>query len=157
VRASLEPSPRAPWLTFPSLAVTLVHKHFPHRDISLPSGLISALSTVLGLVISFRTSSAYERYSEGRKQWSTIQLSARNLAHMIWNHIPNDRDALHKPAPAGATDDAAQRRVVEALVEKKTMINLLHAFAVAVKHMLRDEPSIYYEVRLARAVCQSSR
>jgi putative membrane protein len=110
-------------------------------------GLISVLGTVLGLVISFRTSTAYERYSEGRKVWASIQLSGRNLAHMIWNHVPNERDANNKPAPSGATDEDAQRRVVQAQIEKKTMINLVHGFAVSVKHMLRNEPGIYYEVR----------
>lgn len=31
------------------------------------------------------------------------------------------------------------------LVEKKTVINLLGAYAVAVKHYLRGEDGIYYE------------
>ena len=32
-----------------------------------------------------------------------------------------------------------------ALVEKKSVINLIEAFAVAVKHYLRGEDGIYYE------------
>jgi ion channel-forming bestrophin family protein len=43
----------------------------------------------------------------------------------------------------GDTDmDRAKARV---LVEKKTVINLLEAFAVAVKHYLRGEDGIYYQ------------
>lgn len=37
----------------------------------------------------------------------------------------------------------AERRA-RSLVEKKTVINLLEAFAVAVKHYLRGEDGIYY-------------
>jgi len=33
----------------------------------------------------------------------------------------------------------------QTLVEKKTVLNLLGAFAVAVKHYLRGEVGIYYE------------
>jgi hypothetical protein len=37
------------------------------------------------------------------------------------------------------------RRKAQELIEKKTVINLLEAFAVAVKHYLRAEEGIYYE------------
>jgi predicted membrane chloride channel (bestrophin family) len=62
---------------------------------------------------------------------------------MLWNHIPNDRDADNKPLAANATADPTA--AVKSLVEKRTMIGLIHAYAVAVKHMLRGEPGVYYE------------
>lgn len=37
--------------------------------------LLTVLGTVLGLVVSFRTSSAYDRFWEGRKLWSNILLA----------------------------------------------------------------------------------
>ncbi|KAH7106005.1 UPF0187-domain-containing protein [Auriculariales sp. MPI-PUGE-AT-0066] len=98
------------------------------------------LGTVLGLVISFRTSSAYERFSEGRKLWTTIQITSRNLAIVIWVHVPNDR-----PLKAGETTDPAQNRQLAAIIEKRSMINLVQAFSVSVKHMLRGEPGVYWE------------
>ena len=35
--------------------------------------------------------------------------------------------------------------ISRSMVEKKTAINLLEAFAVSVKHYLRDEDGIYYQ------------
>ena len=75
--------------------------------------LLTVLGLVLGLVISFRTSSAYERqttffffpfpyilpqyrYQEGRKMWTTIMVASRNLAQMaiiiILAHIMLDSE-----------------------------------------------------------------
>ncbi|CCO29099.1 UPF0187 protein [Rhizoctonia solani AG-1 IB] len=94
--------------------------------------------TVLGLVISFRTTSAYDRYWEGRKLWSTISLASRNLANLIWIHVPTDRSAKAKtPLPKDA-----QLRVI---IEKRSMINLVQAFSASVKHYLRGESGVYYE------------
>jgi putative membrane protein len=136
--------PEVTFFTLIAMMVTLINKKDVY-DLTAPNGLLSILGTVLGLVISFRTSTAYERYSEGRKLWATIQITSRGLAQNIWNHVSTDRDSSNKPAPGGATDDEAQTRTVQALIEKKTMINLIHAYAVSVKHLLRGEPGVYYE------------
>lgn len=47
-----------------------------------------SIGTVLGFVISYRTTSSFERYNEGRKYWSQIILSSRTLARAIWFHVP---------------------------------------------------------------------
>ncbi|KAF8801148.1 UPF0187-domain-containing protein [Phlegmacium glaucopus] len=96
--------------------------------------LLTVLGFVLALVISFRTSSAYERYQEGKEMWTNISIASRNLAMMIWIHVPNER---HAPAP--------EQSVLQSIIEKKTMINLIHAFVVSVKHCLREEQGVYYE------------
>ncbi|KAG8679008.1 hypothetical protein FRC09_019334, partial [Ceratobasidium sp. 395] len=94
--------------------------------------------TVLGLVISFRTTSAYDRYWEGRKLWSTISLSSRNLANIIWIHVPTDRSAKAKePLPKDAN--------LKAIIEKKSMINVVQAYSASVKHYLRGESGVYYQ------------
>ncbi|KAF8189307.1 Bestrophin, RFP-TM, chloride channel-domain-containing protein [Pholiota molesta] len=98
---------------------------------SISSQLLTVLGTVLGLVISFRTSSAYERYQDGRKMWTNILTASRNLAQQIWIHVSVERK----------TNTTALQNVIE----KKTMVNLILAYAVAVKHFLRDEPGVYYE------------
>ncbi|KAG8678260.1 hypothetical protein FRC09_019980, partial [Ceratobasidium sp. 395] len=95
--------------------------------------LLTVLGTVLGLVISFRTTSAYDRYWEGRKLWSTISLSSRNLANLIWIHVPTDRSAK---SPTPLPKDAK----LKVIIEKKSMINLIQAYSVSVKHFLRGEP-----------------
>ncbi|MEB3338929.1 MAG: bestrophin family ion channel [Leptolyngbyaceae bacterium] len=77
-------------------------------------------SIVLGLLLVFRTNTAYERFWEGRKCWGTLNNSTRNLARRIWIAVverePQDR------------------------TEKIAVLKLLVAFAVAMKLHLRQEP-----------------
>ncbi|KAH6908713.1 Bestrophin, RFP-TM, chloride channel-domain-containing protein [Coprinopsis sp. MPI-PUGE-AT-0042] len=106
------------------------------RNMGIPSTLLTVLGTVLGLVISFRTSSAYERYQDGRKMWTNINTACRNLGQMFWLHVSVDRNpvgGVAPPTPLACT------------IEKKTMMNILQAFPVAVKHFLRGEQGVYYE------------
>lgn len=58
------------------------------------------------------------------------------LAQLIWLHVPVDRkqDAALDPTEAR----------LRATLEKRTMINLIQAYSVSMKHFLRGEPGIYY-------------
>jgi len=76
-------------------------------------------SIVLGLLLVFRTNTAYERFWEGRKLWGTINNSVRNLSRMIWVSVKEENE-----------EDRQQK--VQAL-------SLLVAFAVATKLHLRSE------------------
>jgi putative membrane protein len=75
---------------------------------------------VLGLLLVFRTNSAYDRFWEGRKAWGTITASIRSLGHFIWVAIaesePQDRE------------------------DKASALRLLVAFAIATKLKLRQQP-----------------
>lgn len=77
-------------------------------------------SIVLGLLLVFRTNTAYERFWEGRKLWGGLVNNTRNLARQIWVDIaeiePEDR------------------------AKKISALRLLVAFAVATKLHLRSEP-----------------
>ncbi|KAI0646104.1 UPF0187-domain-containing protein [Trametes meyenii] len=115
--------------------VTLVSEMTKHK-LSFSSAMLTVLGTVLGLVISFRTSSAYERYMEGRKLWVNIAIASRNLAQIIWVHVPFER--MDKKT-------GEQKSILEISIEKKSMVNLVQAYSVAVKHLLRAEPGAYYE------------
>jgi ion channel-forming bestrophin family protein len=76
-------------------------------------------SIVLGLLLVFRTNTAYDRFWEGRKSWGSIVNNSRNLARQIWVSIneiePEDRN------------------------DKIGALYLLVAFAIATKQHLRDE------------------
>jgi ion channel-forming bestrophin family protein len=76
-------------------------------------------NVVLGLMLVFRTNTAYERFWEGRKLWGGLNNAERNLARQIWAIVP-------------ATDHQQRQRKIEAL-------DLLVAFAVAMKLHLRRE------------------
>ncbi|KAG9098537.1 hypothetical protein FRC06_006244 [Ceratobasidium sp. 370] len=107
------------------------------HDLSIQPTLLTVLGTVLGFVISYRTSSSFERYNEGRRLWSTIILASRTFSRTVWFHVP-DTPVTAKP------EDATEARARN-LIEKRTAINLVEAFSVAVKHYLRGEEGIYYE------------
>jgi ion channel-forming bestrophin family protein len=77
-------------------------------------------SIVLGLLLVFRTNTAYERFWEGRKAWGTIVNSIRNLSRLIWVAII-EIDPLHR-------------------YEKEEILKLLVAFAIATKLHLRSRP-----------------
>ncbi|KAL8945589.1 MAG: hypothetical protein Q9222_007887 [Ikaeria aurantiellina] len=94
--------------------------------------LLTVLGFVVGLGISFRTSSAYERYVDGRKYWAQLSQTSRDMARHIWIHV-EERHA--KDAQLGKAD----------LLGKVSALNLILAFAVALKHRLRFEPYAQYD------------
>ncbi|KAF8308192.1 UPF0187-domain-containing protein [Clavulina sp. PMI_390] len=120
------------FFTLWAVAIVLISEH--RKNLGISSQMLTVLGTVLGLVISFRTTSAYDRYWEGRKLWASVTVASRNLANIIWIQVPTDRkNAEGKDAHLRAT------------IEKKTMVNLVQAFSVAMKHYLRGESGIFYE------------
>ncbi|KAI9619616.1 hypothetical protein KEM48_006201, partial [Puccinia striiformis f. sp. tritici PST-130] len=60
-----------------STMLVLLDHHVAGLSLRLPPTILTVLGTVIGFVLSYRTSSAYERYTEGRKQWSTIVHTSR--------------------------------------------------------------------------------
>lgn len=67
---------------------------------SFTVGVSSILLTVTGFVVSlglsFRNSSAYERYTEGRKYWAQLILTSQNLARVFWIHTKDRPETLEK-------------------------------------------------------------
>jgi ion channel-forming bestrophin family protein len=120
MRGSVVPSvlPRSLFCGIFGLVISTFYVHgYP---VSLPSlaGLIPNI--VLGLLLVFRTNTAYDRFWEGRKCWGTIVNSVRNLARQIWVTIAEKDE-----------DDRAG---------KIAALHLLVGFAVASKFHLRQEP-----------------
>ncbi|KAL4807782.1 Bestrophin, RFP-TM, chloride channel-domain-containing protein [Aspergillus unguis] len=110
-----------------STCITCISR-FVH-DISVDNILLTVLGFVVGLALSFRSSTAYERWADGRKYWSLLIQTARNLSRTIWVNTAEREGELGK----------------EDLLRKLTAINLILAFAVALKHKLRFEPDVGYE------------
>lgn len=117
----------AAWASLITCISQLVH------SLEIESTLLTVTGFVVGLALSFRSSTAYERYSEGRKYWSQLLLNCRNLARMIWVHV-KERHGEEGEGDLGKQD----------LLAKLAALNLLNAFAVSLKHRLRFEPSIEY-------------
>lgn len=77
-------------------------------------------SIVLGLLLVFRTNTAYDRFWEGRKCWGSLINNVRNLARQIWINV--------------------EENAIEDKQQKILNMRLLVAFAVAAKLHLRNEP-----------------
>jgi ion channel-forming bestrophin family protein len=103
-------------------------------DLGIDSVLLTVLGFVVGLSLSFRSTTAYERYIEGRKYWAKLLLESRNLSRFIWIHVPERREE-------GKTDTAKAKAD---LLGKLSAMNLIVAFAVTLKHRLRFEPAADY-------------
>lgn len=101
--------------------------------------MIIQLGTMLAFALSLRTSSANERYQEGRKAWSSITFGSRSLAMLVWLHLPVT--TVDTATFAGLTDEELEVEKVKALIEKKSIINLIQAFSVSVKVSEEDSMS----------------
>ncbi|KAG0055570.1 hypothetical protein BGZ83_008181 [Gryganskiella cystojenkinii] len=171
-------------------------------DLYMPNVIAGALSVVIGLLLAFRTNTAYDRFWEGRKLWSTLDVQMRNFSRMIWvgmKETPHDINgfvggpstasltaAPGKPAAAAPTSPSASSTGVHLFGrggsktasrdaskvnsnatlsetaggvsamhhhhhaddhEKVLVIKLLLAYAVSVKHHLRQEfGTRYYDL-----------
>jgi len=109
-----------------STAITIISQKV--HTLAVSTLLLTVLGFVVGLAISFRTSTAYERYTEGRKYWSQLIFVSQNMSRTIWYHASEREGELGK----------------QDLLNKLSALNLLNAFACSVKHRLRFEPGIDY-------------
>jgi putative membrane protein len=104
------------------LIITLIHDY----GISLPEDIFGnftsnvAYNLVLGLLLVFRTNTAYDRYWEGRKTWGGIMINTLNLGRKIQLSVV-EKVSIDKD-------------------NKKAALNLLGAFAIATKLHLRKLP-----------------
>ncbi|KAH8601893.1 Bestrophin, RFP-TM, chloride channel-domain-containing protein [Bisporella sp. PMI_857] len=115
------------WVSCWATLITCISK-FVH-NLAVNTLLLTVLGFVVGLALSFRSTTAYERYSDGRKAWATLSVQSRNLARYFWVHVDEREDE-----ELGKDD----------LLGKLTAINLILAFAVSLKHKLRFEPYAHY-------------
>jgi putative membrane protein len=119
VRVSVIPSILPRVLLCGGFGVFISLLHFFKWPVSLPTLSSIVPSIVLGLLLVFRTNTAYDRFWEGRKFWGTLINNVRNLARRIWVAI--------------------EEKDPEDIELKKSALRLLPAFAVAMKLHLRQE------------------
>jgi len=103
--------------SFGAIVTALYHQGWP---LALPAlgGLIPSI--VLGLLLVFRTNTAYDRFWEGRKLWGQLINTTRNLARHLWVAI--------------------EEKTLDDRAEKIATLQLLVAFARTTKQHLRGRP-----------------
>jgi predicted membrane chloride channel (bestrophin family) len=109
--------------------ITCLNQFVPGVEIAIQPILLTVLGFVVGLGLSFRSSTAYERYGEGRRYWATIILATQSLGRVFWVHAKEHPDVPKK----------------QMMLRRVSCLNLLLAFALALKHKLRFEPYTGYE------------
>ncbi|KAI8923731.1 Bestrophin, RFP-TM, chloride channel-domain-containing protein [Entophlyctis helioformis] len=125
--------------------------------IAIPNQLIGILGVVMGLLLVFRTNTAYDRYWEARRLWGTVTTQVRAIARIIWVSANvtepkaiDFRFNAFKGTPVGAapvkpTPEEAESMRQLLLAEKHAALNLVIAFPLAIKHHLRGEKSHKYQ------------
>jgi ion channel-forming bestrophin family protein len=116
------------WVGGWSTAVTAITELGVH-NLGVNSVLLTITGFVVGLGLSFRSATAYERYAEGRRYWMQLVNSSQMLGRVFWVH-------------AREVDAQKQKRH---LLHVLTCSNLVVAFAIALKHKLRFEPYSGYD------------
>nr|ODN85373.1 hypothetical protein L203_04988 [Cryptococcus depauperatus CBS 7841] len=131
-----------PIVFFPVMTVTLFSAGVAAasiwwgKEVGLTNNVVPLLSVVVGLLLVFRNSSAYERYAEGRKDFTTMISIARNLSRNIWIAV-----TLPPPSADGLVSITREQLTLE----KQKVIRLIVAFVVATKHHLRAEGGIHHD------------
>lgn len=91
--------------------------------------LLTITGFVVGMGLSFRSSTAYERYQEGRRYWTSLITASQALGRVFWVHATDREDQ----------DPRAT------LITKISAMNMVVAFATSLKHTLRFEPYTDYQ------------
>ncbi|KAJ7756566.1 hypothetical protein B0H16DRAFT_1689818 [Mycena metata] len=112
------------------------------RKLEIPNVILTVMGVVIGFVISYRAMSGYDRYWMGRTAWTDVIRNARTMGRLIWYHVPL---RLTPAAPGTGTDPRTPHELGKVMAEKRMALDLVEAFAVALKHHLRGEVGICYE------------
>ena len=89
-----------------ALALTWVELHYrEYFNFHSTIAVHSLLGFIMGLLLVFRTNTAYDRWWEGRKQWGALVNSTRHFAYQL---------AALLPGPERAEDRAALTRLIAA-------------------------------------------
>ena len=101
-------------------ALVCVVSAFTRIRLDISPILITTMGFIVGLTLSFRTTTAYNRWWEARIAWDRLTATSRNLARFIWISVP-------------------EKECSRDILLKKSAINLIAVFAVALKNHLRDQ------------------
>jgi putative membrane protein len=107
-----------------SIVAALINANeHPFKAIAIPDITISLLGAALGILLGFRTNSAYDRWWEARKLWGMLVNSSRSLARQAVSFIQS---------PAGGEQQLAQNHV-------RTLVHHQIAFVHSLRLALRKQ------------------
>jgi putative membrane protein len=108
-------------------------------SLNLSNSVVPLLSVVVGLMLVFRNTTAFARWEDGRKAFTSLQSAVRNTARDYWIsigapvHTSNPKDPTPAPLPP------------KEIRLKARALRLLVAYVTAVKRHVRGQYGIDYE------------
>ncbi|KAF4980757.1 hypothetical protein FZEAL_3312 [Fusarium zealandicum] len=129
MHGSILPKLIVPLLIIGAWTSLITALHMELGILGVDSVLLTILGFVVGLSLSFRSSTAYERYAEGRRYWGMLSMASQTLGRVFW---------IHAKDPEGQDPR-------ETTLKKISAMNLIVAFSVSLKHALRFEPQNAYQ------------
>ena len=82
-------------------AVVAAHELLDARHVALPTLPLAVVGAALGIFVSFRTNSAYDRWWEGRKLWGRMINESRHWASQVAAYVGDEatrRALIHRHA-----------------------------------------------------------
>jgi len=76
--------------TLTSTAICVAHIHFELTWLKLPSFPLAVVGAALGIFVSFRTNSSYDRWWEGRKLWGRMINTSRHITLEAKQYLHGD-------------------------------------------------------------------
>jgi len=144
VKGSILPRIFGPVLTITIFATLVAYAGSKGYQLIIANSIVPLLSVVVGLILVFRNGTSYDRYWEGRKAFAVMISNSRNLSRQFWINVapPPTTDQLPhvngKSPKSKITHADIRRRKVEA-------VRLTLAFAMAIKHYLREEDGLCWD------------
>ncbi|GAA6012288.1 hypothetical protein JCM11491_007083 [Sporobolomyces phaffii] len=101
--------------------------------VSSAGSLVGILSMVTGLLVSFRCSTSYDRWYEGRRTWASIQATTRNMLRVL---------VFALPPPSGSPLASADEPLSRQSETVQELCSLVCAFPFACMYRLRDQTGV---------------
>lgn len=79
-----------------SLFITVAYLEYDVHWLVLPQLPAVVVGAALGIFVSFRTNSSYDRWWEGRKLWGRLVNTSRHMAIEATHYIPNEAAAIRE-------------------------------------------------------------
>ena len=78
---------------------------------------------IVGLALSFRGTTGYERYNEGRRYWTQLTVTSHTLARLIWIHTKEREGDLAKKDLLAKMSVSSQHHTLDAYMVTEHVSN----------------------------------
>lgn len=129
-------------LAFSGAAALIVVAHdYLFIELSLPSLPLAVVGAAIGIFVSFRTNSCYDRWWEGRKLWGRLINTSRHFANQVLSYVPSQGGGTSEADEIRAVRTALVRRHIAYVHTLRCVLRTQDPFADpdVVKYLTTDE------------------